>query len=163
GPMAGCLRQHDLGGLGPGDGGPPDLVDGSTDVRPPDANDGDGGPSAGCPDGSSVPDGCDGAACACAPPLVDLTIAPADPTLPRGAQLPRMAIGTYASGATAELTPQAAWSSDPLAVATIDSAGLLIAVDAGTAVVRASARGQLAQTSVTVTTTTLQSIEVLPA
>jgi hypothetical protein len=176
---SGCLRVHSLGGVNEGDAGdgggvdadlqfPDAHRDGVSDLSPLDGADtiadmiGDPGDLA-CPDGTTTPASCDAGSCTCQPAVVSLAIAPDRPTLARGTTLQLMAVGTFASGITTDLTAQATWSSDTPAVATVSTSGVVTAVDNGTTLVHASAAGQQASTQVTVSVASLVTLEVLPA
>ncbi|MEV2279184.1 Ig-like domain-containing protein [Nocardiopsis sp. NPDC049922] len=68
---------------------------------------------------------------------------------------------TYGSGSTSDVTASAAYSSSDELVATVDTAGLITAVGAGSATVTATFDGSSSSCAVTVTDT-VQGLSVEP-
>src|SRR5713101_99611 len=64
------------------------------------------------------------------PTLASIAISPQNPSVSGGAQQQFRATGTYTDGSTQNLTSTATWSSSRTYIATINSAGLVIAVEA---------------------------------
>lgn len=85
------------------------------------------------------------------PTLVDLALAPFQPSLPVGGHLAMTASAVYDNGATADATGQVAWSSLNTAVLTVDAAGVVTGVSPGAAFVRAELPpfGQVMRVTVT--------------
>ena len=100
--------------------------------------------------------------------LVLIDVEPALPTLPAGVPQQFTATGTFSDGTTEDLTTAVTWSSSDAAAATISNAagsnGLLVTGTAGTtATITATFGAVSGSTVLSVTTATLQSIEVDPA
>jgi len=96
--------------------------------------------------------------------LVSIAVTPADPTvlLPNTQQF--TATGTYTDASTADITGAVTWTSGTLATATIGAAtGLAQSVAAGTTTITATLGAISGNTTMTVITKQLVSIEVLPA
>ncbi len=99
--------------------------------------------------------------------LVGITIAPQNPSTPKGSQLQFKATGTYNDGSTIDVTSQVTWSTDAPGVATISNAngtnGLATAVAPGKTTVSATLDGVTGTTVLTVTAAQLLSITIAPA
>jgi hypothetical protein len=96
------------------------------------------------------------------PALWSIAVAPATPTISTGTTQSFTATGTYSNGSTQNLTSQVAWTSSSTSVATINSAGLATASNAGSTTisatlgaVTASATLTVQETPLTITTTSL--------
>src|SRR5207247_8307001 len=94
--------------------------------------------------------------------LVSIGVTPANPNLPQGLTGQFTATGTYSDNSTQDLTAQVAWSSSNTGVATIDSAGLVTSVAAGTTTITATLGLVSGNTTLTVTNATLSSVAVTP-
>ncbi len=98
--------------------------------------------------------------------VTGMTITPAAPTLFKGLDTQCAVNGTFTDGTTQDLTFDATWSSDTIAVATVSddplSKGLAHAVAIGSATISASFGGISGATLLTVTAPVLQSITVTP-
>jgi uncharacterized protein YjdB len=94
--------------------------------------------------------------------LTSIAVTPANPSLPSGITQQFTATGTYTDGTTQNLTATASWSSDPPAVATINTSGLATTVTAGSANISATSGTISSATLLTVTTATLVSIAITP-
>ncbi|HKI97842.1 MAG TPA: Ig-like domain-containing protein [bacterium] len=70
--------------------------------------------------------------------LVSIAVSPSAGSVFAGQTLQFTAIGTFADGSTADLSPSVTWSSDATGVATVDTSGLATAVAAGTANISAT-------------------------
>ncbi len=93
-------------------------------------------------------------------------IGPAQPTLPVNSKLDMSAIGVFSDFSTSNLKYSAAWTSSNPAVASVGnsdySKGYLTALSPGTTTITANYDGHLGTTVVTVTSATLQTIQVTP-
>ena len=109
---------------------------------------------------------CSGDAGAPAPPQVTLTsiaMSPPAPSLAAGTTVQLSAVGMYSNATTADLSAKVTWSSSSAAVATVNAAGLVTGVTAGTAEITATSGGQTGHATVTVTSATLTELQVTPA
>ncbi len=101
------------------------------------------------------------------PTVTALNVTPVSVSLPAGTQTRLVAIATYSSGDTVNVSDLASWSSDNTDVATVDDSvangGTVTAVAVGSTQVVASFGGQVDGTTVTVTNAALSRIEVNPA
>jgi len=96
------------------------------------------------------------------PPLVSITVTPANPSIPKGVTQQFTATGTYSDGSTLDLTNTVSWASSDPSLATITSTGLGTAVQQGSATISASS-GMTGSTTLTVGPAVLASIAVTPA
>ena len=90
-----------------------------------------------------------------APTLSSIAVTPASPTISTGSTQPFTATGTYSNGSTQNLTSQVTWASSSTSVATINSAGLATAVNAGSTTISATLGTVTGSTTLTVQTTPL--------
>ena len=98
-----------------------------------------------------------------APVLVNITVAPANPTVPVGQTQQFIATGTYSDNSTQNLTATVNWTSSVATKATIAASGLATTIAAGPTNITATLGGVTSNTAVlTVTTATLVSIAVTP-
>jgi hypothetical protein len=99
--------------------------------------------------------------------LTSIVVTPINPTAPVGFKVQFRATGNFSSGPTQDLTKDVLWSSSDDATASVSNAGgsegLASALQAGTSTISASIAGQTGSTLLTVSTSPLASIEVLPA
>lgn len=95
--------------------------------------------------------------------LVSISVAPQAPTLLIGAIRQLAVTATYSNATTADVTAQSTFVSATPANVTVNGAGLLTGVAAGTSVITATFGAQTAQTTATVSAATLSSIAVTPA
>jgi 6-phosphogluconolactonase (cycloisomerase 2 family) len=100
--------------------------------------------------------------------LETLTVTPANPSIANGTTQQFVAMGSFTGNTTTQdLTSLVTWSSDDVNVAGISNApggkGRATAADTGSATIRATLGSVSGQTTLTVTTATLQSIGVTPA
>ena len=86
-----------------------------------------------------------------APVLVSIAVTPVNPSLAAGKQQQFTATGTDSDGSHQDLTSSAAWTSSVPAVATIDRAGLAIAVAVGSTTIQATSSSINGSTGLTVT------------
>jgi uncharacterized protein YjdB len=94
-----------------------------------------------------------------------VAIQPVNPTMAAGTKLQLSLIGTFSDGTTQiDLTASARWQTSNYADAVINRQGLVTGVAAGSVIVTGSINGLAsANTSVTVTNATVQTITVTPA
>ncbi len=92
--------------------------------------------------------------------LTSIAITPANPTLALGQTVQLTATGTYSDGSTQDITSQVQWNSSASTVATVSSTGLLISLRTGGSTLSATRTGVTGQTTLTITSATLQSIAV---
>ena len=83
--------------------------------------------------------------------LTAIAISPANPTIPINTTQQLTASGSYSDGSSRDLTNVVAWSSSTIANATVDAAGLVSGVAAGSATITATLGSVSKSTSVTVT------------
>lgn len=96
------------------------------------------------------------------PVLLSIDVTPDDPTMAFGdGDVQFTATGTYDSGPPQDLTATAVWASDTPSVATVDAAGLVTPVGAGTSVISATV-GAISGSSTPTVTVALVSIDVTP-
>lgn len=97
--------------------------------------------------------------------LVELRLSPENPTLPRGATLQLVALGTYADGSTQELTSLVSWSSGSERVRISNSTGsrgVATALDQGVTDIVARYSGIEGRTVLFVAAPALVAIELSP-
>nr|WP_281720725.1 DUF4082 domain-containing protein [Nitrosomonas nitrosa] len=87
--------------------------------------------------------------------LSSIAVTPASPTISTGNTQSFIATGTYSDGSTQNLTNQVAWTSSSTSVATITSAGLATAVNAGSTTISAALGTVTGSTALTVQPTPL--------
>lgn len=95
--------------------------------------------------------------------LVSLTLTPATPQLPVGVRIKVFAMGLYSDGDKIYTQGSVAFSSSAPAVATVDGAGNVTGVSAGTVVITATSPAGSASTTLTVTSATLVTMTVTPS
>ncbi|HEY6874519.1 MAG TPA: Ig-like domain-containing protein [Geobacteraceae bacterium] len=99
--------------------------------------------------------------------IVAMEVEPLTPTIALGTSQQFTATGRFSDNTTQDLTTLVAWSSSKTTVATISNAtgsnGLATPMAAGTTTITAAWGGASGSTTLTVTTATLQSIDVEPA
>jgi hypothetical protein len=71
------------------------------------------------------------------PALVSISVAPVNPNITLGTTQQFSATGTYSDNSTKDLTTSATWTSSDTAIATVDSAGLVTPVAAGSTTITA--------------------------
>jgi Bacterial Ig-like domain (group 2) len=96
------------------------------------------------------------------PTLTSIAVAPASPSIAKGATQQFSATGTYSDGSTQNISATAAWDSSSTAVATVASSGLASSLGIGTTTIRATLNGISGSTVLTVTAPVLTSIAVTP-
>ena len=96
------------------------------------------------------------------PKLTQITIAPSNPTIMKGASQQLTATGIFDDGTQHALGASVTWETSPSAVATINTKGNVIGVGEGVAQVTAAYQGVTGSTSVTVGQPGLLSITVSP-
>jgi uncharacterized protein YjdB len=94
--------------------------------------------------------------------LTAIAISPANPTIPINTTQQLAASGSYSDGSSRDLTNLVTWSSSTIANATVDAAGLVGGIAAGTATITATLDSISKSTSVTVIAPTITSISVTP-
>src|SRR5713101_2317934 len=95
--------------------------------------------------------------------LVSMAVAPANPSIPKGATEQFTATGSYTDGSTQNLTNTVTWTSLNPAVATISNSGLATGLAPGSTTIQAASGSVSGSTALTVTAATLVSIAVAPA
>lgn len=95
------------------------------------------------------------------PKLPELVITPASPTVDVGGQLQLKATFTDSAGAQ-DVSAAAAWSSDDLAVATVDANGAVTGVAGGFATIGAEHKGSAGSASLTVRGKPVSRLELSP-
>jgi len=94
--------------------------------------------------------------------LKQIIVAPANPQIPRGANLQLAASGVFADGAQRALPGAPTWQSSQSATATVNAEGNVTGVGVGVAQISASYQGMTGETSVSVGPPALLSITVSP-
>lgn len=96
--------------------------------------------------------------------VTGITVTPADPILPNGAQQQFSAVATFSNGTTQDVTSSAQWTSDTTGVATITSPGGLASAVAssGNSGISATFGGQTGSTTLTTSAATVESITITP-
>jgi plastocyanin len=107
--------------------------------------------------GTATVSACAGAVCGSTtvtvgPPLVTISVTPADGTVPPGSSVQFYATGTSTDGSTRDLTSSVAWSSSAPGVATIDGGGLATGLSVGSTTIEAALGTIDGSTTLTVTT-----------
>jgi Bacterial Ig-like domain (group 2) len=101
------------------------------------------------------------------PVLESISIAPGDPSVPKGESEGFTATGTFADNSTENITNDVTWASANTAIATISnvagSSGVASAMATGTSSISATVLGITGSTLVTVSPAVLESISVSPA
>lgn len=94
--------------------------------------------------------------------LTSITISPAGPSVPVNTTVQLTATGNYSDGSTRDLTLLVSWSSSTIANATVDVAGLVKGIAAGSSSITATLGSVTASTNVTVTAPTITGISITP-
>ena len=94
--------------------------------------------------------------------LTAIAISPASPTIRINTTQQLTATGSYSDGSSRDLTSLVTWSSSTIANATVDAAGLVSGIAAGTATITATLGSVAKSTLVTVTAPTLTAIAISP-
>lgn len=96
-----------------------------------------------------------------------IQVNPVSPSVSAGLTLPLSATGVYSDSSTQDVTSQVTWSSSDTGIATISNAsgfeGVVTGGTIGSAVMTASLSGVTGSTTVTVTPSVLQQLQVTPA
>src|SRR5713101_7220067 len=96
--------------------------------------------------------------------LVSMAVAPANPSIPKGATEQFTVTGSYTDGSTQNLTNSATWTSLNPLVATISNSGLATGLAPGSTTIQAASGSVSGSTALTVTVPPLQiTISGLPA
>ncbi len=95
--------------------------------------------------------------------LQQISIAPQNPTLAKGADLQLTAKATYSDGKTQDVTQSVSWKTSNATIVTVGSNGALTAISVGSAQVSASYQGLSTTDAVTIGPATLVSIAVSPS
>lgn len=95
--------------------------------------------------------------------LTSISVTPANPSISSTSSQQFIATGTYSDMSQQIITSQVSWSSSLTSVATISSGGLANAVASGGTTITATLGSITGNTTLTVTSATLQSITVTPA
>ncbi len=116
---------------------------------------------------SSLLSGCGNSNTTVTVAIAMITVTPNPDSIAAGAKQQFDAKATYNNGTTADISSQATWSSSSATIATINTAGMLTAVETGSTTITASLNGVTGTVTVTVTAPvdnkTLTSIAVTPA
>lgn len=94
--------------------------------------------------------------------LASIQVTPTNPSIAKGLTQQMVATGTFTDGTTQNLTAMATWTSGTTTVATVNSSGLVTAVNPGTSTITATVMGISGNTTATVTAAALQSIAITP-
>ncbi|WP_434930268.1 ice-binding family protein [Shewanella sp. HL-SH5] len=94
--------------------------------------------------------------------LSSILVSPIDPTVPNGVNKQFAATGTYSDNSIADITAAVTWSSNDTFVATVNSNGLATGMNAGSANISATLASLSDASTLTVTSATLNSIDVTP-
>ena len=94
--------------------------------------------------------------------LSRIEISAAQTTMPAGTQLALQATGIFSDDSQFDLSEQVSWQSSNTAIASINSAGMLTAISAGTAVISASHQGQSTSVEINISDAELTRIEISP-
>lgn len=94
--------------------------------------------------------------------ITALSVTPSNGTVAPGVTQQYTATATYGNSATADVTSSVTWSASPSQTATISSSGLLSAVAAGTAIVKATSGNVIGSTGVTVANKQVRSLTIAP-
>jgi hypothetical protein len=98
--------------------------------------------------------------------LTAITIAPPDPSIPKGTTVRLTATGNFSDGTTEDLTAEVFWTSSDESIEQVDNGklngGLVTGLGVGSATTTATLNGIPGSTTVTVTAATLTSIVVTP-
>jgi hypothetical protein len=96
--------------------------------------------------------------------LSSITVAPPNPSFPKGTQQPLTATGNFSDGSTKDLTTQVSWSQDDDAIAEVSnitgSQGLVTGLSVGNTLITAALNGVEGSTTVNVTAAVVTSITV---
>ena len=95
--------------------------------------------------------------------LKSITLAPTNPSIAATTTKQFTATGHFSDGDAHDVTQQATWTSTTQAAATVGPSGLAAGVAAGSTTISASLTGVTGTTTLSVTSHTLQSIQVTPA
>jgi hypothetical protein len=95
--------------------------------------------------------------------LMSLTIAPPNPSVPKGSTQQLGVTGTFSDGSLLDVTGSATWTVSPTAIATVTSTGLISTLSAGSATITATSGSRSASTTLTVAGTNLVSIAISPS
>lgn len=96
------------------------------------------------------------------PALTSLVVTPPTPSIMQGSIVQMTATGSYADGTTKTITGNAAWSTSDPTIATVNNAGAVSGIAAGSATISASSGSVSGSTNVTVTLSGLTSIQITP-
>lgn len=96
------------------------------------------------------------------PTLTTITVTPPTPSIVENSTQQMTATGSFDDGSVRNITGKVTWTSSNQAVATIDNAGLLRALTAGTAQITATQANITGSTTVTVVLANIVSITVSP-
>jgi len=94
--------------------------------------------------------------------LLSINVAPAELTLPAGAQQTVGAVGSFSDGSVQNLDNKVSWESDSPSIAVVSN-GEINALQTGSARISASWEGISGTTTVTVTNATLSSLAITPS
>ncbi len=94
--------------------------------------------------------------------VTSLSVEPVDGKVAVNGQLPFKAIGTLSDGTKQDLSSSAMWASSDAAIASVSLTGTVTGLRAGSAAITATAMALSGKATVTVTTATLNTIEVSP-
>ena len=95
--------------------------------------------------------------------LVDIEITEQNPILPLGTNLQLGVLGIFSDDSTQDITSQVSWSSNDSNIAAISAQGLLSSQSLGSTTLTASYSGITTNSSVTITSEELVSIEIFPS
>jgi uncharacterized protein YjdB len=95
--------------------------------------------------------------------LTSISVSAASTSVPAGATLQMIAVGTFSDGSTHDLTETVTWSASPQATASITSSGLLQGIVPGTVTVTAGLGNVTGAEQITVAPRALVSISITPA
>lgn len=94
--------------------------------------------------------------------VASLVLSPANPSLASGTSVELQAVATFSDGTQQDVSSRSSWTSATPATASVSPSGLVSALNPGTSQMTAQFGGQMANTLVTVTPATINSITVTP-
>ena len=94
--------------------------------------------------------------------LSSINVTPGVTSIANGTNISLVANGIYSDQSTQDLTSQVTWQSGNSSITEVSSSGFVTARSVGTATITASLNGQSSSSSITVTTATLDSINISP-
>jgi trimeric autotransporter adhesin len=97
------------------------------------------------------------------PALLQIAVSPSQSSLPLGESEAMIATGSFSDGSTKNLTQTAVWSSSGAGIASVSSAGAVVAKGTGAATISATANSVTGNASLTVTPAVIVALNIAPA